>query len=75
MSIIYCPNKSSAERENGAVYARLPEKALIGILNSPVKWMDNRVEVDKILFILAILQYNLYILCWIVEALGSLDSF
>ena len=26
-----------------------------GILNSPVKWRDNRVKVDKILSILAIL--------------------
>ena len=59
MSIIYCPNKSSAERENVAVYARSPEKALIGILNDPVKWIDNRVEVDKILFISVVLQYKL----------------
>ena len=27
------------------------EKVLIGILYSPVKWRDNRVKVDKILFI------------------------
>ena len=28
---------------------------LIGIINSPIKWRDTRVKVDKILFILAIL--------------------
>ena len=34
------------------------KQVLKGILNSPVKWRDNRVKVDKILSILAILYYK-----------------
>ena len=52
--VISAINKSTA---SGAIYARSPilEKKIIEISYSPVKWRDNRANVDTVLFILAIL--------------------
>ena len=50
-------NKSTASRE---IYAPSPILENNAIPYSPVKWIDNRAKVYKILFILAILYKSLH---------------
>ena len=52
---LWTDGRSEGHRYIPGTFRSGNKKILTGILNSPVKWRDNRVKVDKILSILAIL--------------------